>query len=85
MPLAMVSSPASKRFCHDVATAVDTAAIVCSTLYLAASAGSASVAHSLYERSQTAFASAELTTDLEGDETGRVVERISWSLTFNRR
>jgi hypothetical protein len=36
-------------------------------------------------RSQTAFASAELTTDLEGAETGRVVERISWSLTFNRR
>ena len=36
-------------------------------------------------RSQTAFASAELTTDLEGAETGRVVERISWSLTFKRR
>ena len=36
-------------------------------------------------RSQTAFASAELTTDLEGAETGQVVERISWSLTFSRR
>jgi hypothetical protein len=35
--------------------------------------------------SQTALASAELTTDLEGAETGRVVERISWSLTFTRR
>jgi hypothetical protein len=35
-------------------------------------------------RSQTAFASAELITDLEGAETGRVVERISWSLTFDR-
>jgi hypothetical protein len=36
-------------------------------------------------RSQTAFASAELITDLEGAETGRVVERVSWSLTFTRR
>ena len=36
-------------------------------------------------RSQTAFASAERTTDLEGAETGRIVERISWSLTFSRR
>ena len=36
-------------------------------------------------RSQSAFASAELTTDLEGAETGRVVGRISWSLTFDRR
>ena len=36
-------------------------------------------------RSQTAFASAERTTDLEGTETGRVVERISWSLAFTRR
>jgi hypothetical protein len=36
-------------------------------------------------RSQTAFASAELTTELEGTETGHVVERISWSLTFSRR
>jgi hypothetical protein len=35
-------------------------------------------------RSQTAFASAELTTDLEGEETGRVVARIRWSLTFTR-
>jgi hypothetical protein len=36
-------------------------------------------------RSQTAFASAELTTDLDGAETGRVVERIQWALTFTRR
>jgi hypothetical protein len=36
-------------------------------------------------RSQTAFASADLTTDLEGAVTGRVVERVSWSLTFNGR
>lgn len=36
-------------------------------------------------RSQTAFASAALTTDLEGAETGRVIERVSWSLTFSRR
>lgn len=35
-------------------------------------------------RSQTAFASAELATDLDGEETGRVVERIRWSLTFTR-
>jgi hypothetical protein len=35
--------------------------------------------------SQTALANAELTTELEGAETGRVVERISWSLTFDRR
>jgi hypothetical protein len=34
---------------------------------------------------QTAFASAELITDLDGAETGRVVERVSWSLTFDRR
>jgi hypothetical protein len=36
-------------------------------------------------RSQTALASSELTTELEGAETGRVVERISWSLKFSRR
>jgi hypothetical protein len=35
--------------------------------------------------SQTALASAELITDLEGANTGRVVERVSWSLTFDRR
>jgi hypothetical protein len=35
--------------------------------------------------SQTALASAELTTDLDGAATGRVVERVSWSLTFDRR
>jgi hypothetical protein len=31
------------------------------------------------------LASAELTTDLDGAATGRVVERVSWSLTFDRR
>jgi hypothetical protein len=35
--------------------------------------------------SQTALASAELTTDLDGAATGRVVERVSRSLTFDRR
>jgi hypothetical protein len=35
--------------------------------------------------SQTAFASAEATTDLEGPDAGRVVERVRWSLTFTRR
>lgn len=35
--------------------------------------------------SQTAFGSAEVTTELEGAATGRVVERVSWSLTFTRR
>jgi len=35
--------------------------------------------------SQTALASAAVTTDLEGEETGPVVERVSWSLTFSRR
>lgn len=35
--------------------------------------------------SQTAFGTAELTTDLEGAAVGRVVERISWELTFTRR
>jgi hypothetical protein len=33
-------------------------------------------------RPQTAFASAEVTTDLEAEETGRVVEHVRWSLTF---
>jgi hypothetical protein len=36
-------------------------------------------------RPQTAFASAAVTTDLDGEETGRVVERVQWSLTFSRR
>lgn len=35
--------------------------------------------------SQTAFASATVTTDLEAPEVGRVVERVSWSLSFTRR
>jgi hypothetical protein len=34
---------------------------------------------------QTAFASSVVTTDLEGAETGQVVERVHWSLTFARR
>jgi hypothetical protein len=34
---------------------------------------------------QTAFASSEVATDLEGAETGQVVERAHWSLTFARR
>jgi hypothetical protein len=34
---------------------------------------------------QTATGTAEITTDLEGTETGRVVERVSWSLTFTRK
>jgi hypothetical protein len=34
---------------------------------------------------QTAFASAAATTDLEGAETGRVVEGVRWTLTFTRR
>jgi hypothetical protein len=34
---------------------------------------------------QTAFASSVATTDLEGAETGQVVERVHWSLTFARR
>jgi len=33
---------------------------------------------------QTAFASTDATTDLEGAETGRVVERVRWSMTFAR-
>jgi hypothetical protein len=35
--------------------------------------------------SQTAFASAVVATVLEGAETGPVVERVSWTLTFTRR
>ena len=34
---------------------------------------------------QTAFGSAEVTTDLEDQETGSVVERLSWELTFARK
>jgi hypothetical protein len=34
---------------------------------------------------QTAIGSAEVETDLEGAETGRVVERVRWGLTFTRR
>jgi hypothetical protein len=34
---------------------------------------------------QTAFASSVVVTDLEGAETGQVVERVHWSLTFARR
>jgi hypothetical protein len=34
---------------------------------------------------QTAFARSDTTTELEGSETGRVVERVRWSLTFARR
>jgi hypothetical protein len=35
--------------------------------------------------SQTASGSAELETDLEGAETGSVVERVHWELTFTRK
>ena len=35
--------------------------------------------------SQTGFASAAVTTELESGETGSVVERVSWSLSFTRR
>ena len=35
--------------------------------------------------SQTAFGSAAVTTELETGETGSVVERVSWSLSFTRR
>jgi hypothetical protein len=35
--------------------------------------------------SQTAIGSAEVTTDLEDHETGRVVERVRWELTFARK
>ena len=34
--------------------------------------------------SQTGFGSTEETTDFEGDETGKVVVRVSWQLTFER-
>jgi hypothetical protein len=34
---------------------------------------------------QTAFASSVVTTDLEGAETGQIVERVHWSLTFASR
>lgn len=34
---------------------------------------------------QTAFGSSVVTTDLEGAETGQVVERVDWSLTFAPR
>lgn len=36
-------------------------------------------------RTQTAIGSAEVETDLEDQETGRVVERVSWMLTFTRK
>jgi hypothetical protein len=35
--------------------------------------------------SQTGFASAAVTTELESGETGSVTERVSWSLSFARR
>jgi hypothetical protein len=35
--------------------------------------------------SQTAIGSAEVETDLEGQTTGSVVERVSWELTFTRK
>jgi hypothetical protein len=35
--------------------------------------------------SQTAIASAELTSELEGSLTGNVVERVRWALTFTRK
>lgn len=35
--------------------------------------------------SQTSIGTAEVETDLEGQETGRVVERVSWELTFTRK
>ena len=34
---------------------------------------------------QTATGSAEIETDLEGQVTGRVVEHVSWALTFTRK
>jgi hypothetical protein len=34
---------------------------------------------------QSAFASSVVATDLEGAETGQVVERVHWSMTFARR
>jgi hypothetical protein len=35
--------------------------------------------------SQTAVGSAQTETDLEGAENGRVIERVSWELTFTRK
>ena len=35
--------------------------------------------------SQAAFGSADVATELEGAETGPVVERVQWKLTFTRR
>jgi hypothetical protein len=35
--------------------------------------------------SQTALGTAETETDLEGAEEGRVIERVSWGLTFTRK
>jgi hypothetical protein len=34
--------------------------------------------------SQTAYGTAEVETDLDGQDVGRVVERVHWSLTFTR-
>lgn len=34
---------------------------------------------------QTAFATAEIETDLDGQERGRVVEHVRWALTFARK
>jgi hypothetical protein len=34
---------------------------------------------------QTAVGTAEVTTDLQGQETGQVVEHVSWGLTFTRK
>jgi hypothetical protein len=34
---------------------------------------------------QTTFGSAEVTTDLEDEEAGSVVEHIVWELTFTRK
>ena len=35
--------------------------------------------------SQTAIGSVDVETDLDGRETGRVIERVSWELTFTRK
>jgi hypothetical protein len=35
--------------------------------------------------SQTALGTAETETTVEGAEEGRVVERVSWELTFTRK
>ncbi len=34
---------------------------------------------------QTAVATAEVETTLDGTETGRIVERVSWQLKFTRK